>query len=165
MKTSSSRSWTLAGAVALAVIAMLVPAATAGAAATGGAGALPSLPDGLNVAIGAHVTANSGAAPSTTLANIDDGDGTSRWCPSTVGIHQVTIDLGRVVDVSGTGATFSGEEGSDGSYYSVSTGMTAPAWTPFPDQAAGDRNTIVQGRCICSPASRLIARRPCPPST
>jgi arabinogalactan endo-1,4-beta-galactosidase len=135
----------LAGAVALAVIAVLVPAATAGAAATGDGGALPSLPDGLNVAIGARVTANSGAAPSTTLANIDDGDGTSRWCPSTVGIHQVTIDLGRVVDVSGTGATFSGEEGSDGSYYSVSTGMTAAARTPFPNQAAGDRNTIVQG--------------------
>ena len=67
--------------------------------------ATPSLPDGLNVAIGAKVSANSGAAPPTTLANINDGDGTTRWCPGTVGIHRVTVDLGKVQDISGAGAT------------------------------------------------------------
>jgi arabinogalactan endo-1,4-beta-galactosidase len=145
MKTSSSRSCASAFGIALCLFTMLMLAGTAGAAPAGGGPALPSLPDGLNVAIGAHVVANSGAAPSTQLSNVDDGDGTSRWCPSTVGIHRVTIDLGRPVNVSGTGVTFSGEEGNDGSYYSVTTGATAPGQTPFPNQTAGDQNTIVQG--------------------
>ena len=107
--------------------------------------ALPLIPDGLNVAIGAHATANSGSAPSTSLANIDDGDGTTRWCPSKLGIHSVTLDLGRVVDITGTGATFSGEEGNDGSFYSISTGITRPDQTAFPNQAPLHRNSIVQG--------------------
>jgi arabinogalactan endo-1,4-beta-galactosidase len=119
-----------------------------GAGAAGGsqaAGALPLLPDGLNVAIGAPVSANSGAAPGSSLASIDDGDGTTRWCPSGLGIHRVTLDLGRVVRLTGTGVTFSGEEGSDGSFYSVSAGLRPGHETPLPHQAAGDRNTIVQG--------------------
>jgi arabinogalactan endo-1,4-beta-galactosidase len=106
---------------------------------------LPLLPDGLNVAIGAHAAANSGSAPGSALASIDDGDGTTRWCPSTPGIHSVTLDLGHVVDITGIGATFSGEEGNDGSFYSISTGITRPDQTPFPNQAALDRDTIVQG--------------------
>jgi arabinogalactan endo-1,4-beta-galactosidase len=134
----SSAAILIAGITAAAVPAAAVPAA-------GAAGTLPLLPDGLNVAIGAHATANSGSAPGTSLASIDDGDGTSRWCPSTLGIHTVTLDLGRAVDVTGTGATFSGEEGSDGSFYSISTGLTRRDQTPFPNQASGDRNGIVQG--------------------
>ena len=43
---------------------------------------VPLLPDGLNVAIGARATANSGSAPGTSLASIDDGDATTRWCPA-----------------------------------------------------------------------------------
>ncbi|HEY6499369.1 MAG TPA: glycosyl hydrolase 53 family protein, partial [Streptosporangiaceae bacterium] len=109
------------------------------------AGVLPLLPDGLNVAIGAQVSANSGAAPGSSLGSIDDGDGTTRWCPSSLGRHRVTLDLGRVVQLTGTGVTFSGEEGSDGSFYSVSAGLSPGHETPLPDQAAGDRNTIVQG--------------------
>src|ERR1700761_3393821 len=114
-----------------------------GAGATGGA--LPLLPDGLNVAIGARASANSGAAPGSALANIDDGDGTTRWCPSGLGIHRVTLDLGRVVQLTGTGVTFSGEEGSDGSFYSVAAGLSPGHETPLPHQAADDRNTVVQG--------------------
>src|SRR6201996_7734959 len=114
-----------------------------GAGATGGA--LPLLPDGLNVAIGARASANSGAAPGSALANIDDGDGTTRWCPSGLGIHRVTLDLGRVVQLTGTGVTFSGEEGSDGSFYSVAAGLSPGHETPLPGQAALTRNTIVQG--------------------
>jgi arabinogalactan endo-1,4-beta-galactosidase len=109
------------------------------------AGVLPLLPDGLNVAIGAQVSANSGAAPGSSLGSIDDGDGTTRWCPSSLGRHRVTLDLGRVVQLTGTGVTFSGEEGSDGSFYSVSAGLSPGHETPLPHQAAGDRNTIVQG--------------------
>jgi arabinogalactan endo-1,4-beta-galactosidase len=130
-----------AGGAAAAVPARTTAAATTATTAT----TLPLLPDGLNVAIGAHATANSGSAPSTSLGNIDDGDGTTRWCPSTLGIHTVTLDLGHVVDVTGTGATFSGEEGSDGSFYSISTGITRPDQTPFPNQAPDSRNGIVQG--------------------
>jgi arabinogalactan endo-1,4-beta-galactosidase len=124
-------------------------APTAAKAASGTTGttadALPLLPDGLNVAIGAPATANSGSAPGTSLANIDDGDGTTRWCPSGLGLHSVTVDLGRVVTITGTGATFSGEEGNDGSFYSISTGITRPGQTTFPRQSPRDRNTIVQG--------------------
>jgi len=114
-------------------------------AAAPAAGALPLLPDGLNVAIGARASANSGAADGTSLASVDDGDGTTRWCPSSLGIHRVTLDLGRVVPLTGTGVTFSGEEGSDGSFYSVAAGRSPNHETALPNQAAGDRNTIVQG--------------------
>ena len=107
--------------------------------------ATPSLPDGLNVAIGAKVFANSGAAPPTTLANINDGDGTTRWCPATIGIHRVTVKLGKVQDITGAGATFTGEEGEDGSFFTVSAGVSRRHMTPLPDQAAGDQNSIVQG--------------------
>jgi arabinogalactan endo-1,4-beta-galactosidase len=106
---------------------------------------LPLLPDGLNVAIGARASANSTAAPGSSLAGIDDGDGTTRWCPAGLGIHRVTLDLGRVVDLTGTGVTFSGEEGSDGSFYSVAAGLSPDHETALPNQAAEDRNTIVQG--------------------
>src|ERR1035441_9314365 len=125
---------------ALVLVGMALMAGPSGAASSGAGGMLPALPDGLNVAIGAHVSANSGSTPDTSLSNVNDGDGTTRWCPGTVGIHTVTIDLGRVVDVTGTGVTFSGEEGSDGSFYSVSTGVSSPGQTSFPNQAAGDRN-------------------------
>jgi hypothetical protein len=118
---------------------------SASAVTSATAGALPLLPDGLNVAIGAPATANSGSAPGTSLANIDDGDGTTRWCPSGLGVHSVTVDLGRVVDLAGTGATFSGEEGNDGSFYSVSTGITRPGQAAFPHQSPRNRNPIVQG--------------------
>src|ERR1700733_7608398 len=125
-----------AGTAGAAQPASAQPAsARASTAADTTASALPLIPDGLNVAIGAHATANSGSAPSTSLANIDDGDGTTRWCPSKLGIHSVTLDLGRVVDITGTGATFSGEEGNDGSFYSISTGITRPDQTAFPNQA------------------------------
>lgn len=145
MRTWSSRALRLACPIALVLVGMALMAGPSGAASSGAGGTLPALPDGLNVAIGAHVSANSGSTPDTSLSNVNDGDGTTRWCPGTVGIHTVTIDLGRVVDVTGTGVTFSGEEGSDGSFYSVSTGVSSPGQTSFPNQAAGDRNTIVQG--------------------
>ncbi len=125
---------------------------------------LPLLPDGLNVAIGAQVSANSGAAPGSSLGSIDDGDGTTRWCPSSLGVHRVTLDLGRVVQLTGTGVTFSGEEGSDGSFYSVSAGLSPDHETPLPHQAAGDRNTIVQGPLYlfagstADPAATVAAR-------
>ncbi|MGH3404000.1 MAG: glycosyl hydrolase 53 family protein [Streptosporangiaceae bacterium] len=119
--------------------------ATGAAAAVPAAGTLPLLPDGLNIAIGGRAMANSGSAPGTSLGNIDDGDGTTRWCPSALGIHRVTLDLGRTVDVSGTGVTFSGEEGSDGSIYSISAGLSPNDEQPLPNQAVGERNTIVQG--------------------
>jgi arabinogalactan endo-1,4-beta-galactosidase len=149
------RAWSSA-LTGLALVAGLLTAGAgpAGAAAAGApaatgtpaaAGTLPLLPDGLNVAIGAHVTANSGAAPGSSLAGIDDGDGTTRWCPASLGIHRVTLDLGRVVHLTGTGVTFSGEEGSDGSFYSVAAGLSPDHETPLPHQAAGNRNTIVQG--------------------
>jgi arabinogalactan endo-1,4-beta-galactosidase len=144
MRPRPGRNGALLGA-ALALIAGLVTAGAATSGAAAAVGALPLLPDGLNVAIGAKATANSGSAPGTSLGNIDDGDGTTRWCPSTLGIHTVTVDLGRVVDVTGTGVTFSGEEGNDGSFYSISTGITKPGQTPFPNQAPGGRNGIVQG--------------------
>jgi len=131
--------------ILIAGLATGTAGATAAPVSAPASAPLPLLPDGLNVAIGAHATANSGSAPGSALANIDDGDGTTRWCPSTLGIHSVTLDLGHVVDITGTGATFSGEEGSDGSFYSVSTGITRPDQTPFPNQAALDRNSIVQG--------------------
>lgn len=135
-----------AAALAAAAAFALAPAAGASAASSaGGAAALPPLPDGVNVAIGAKVTADSGSAPASALGNIDDGDGSTRWCPSVVGRHTVTIDLGRTTDITGTGLTFSGEEGNDGSSYSVSTGLGPTGRTPFPQQAAGDRNGIVQG--------------------
>ena len=57
----------------------------------------------------------------------------------------MTLDLGRTVDLSGTGVTFSGEEGSDGSFYSIAAGLSPDAEQPLPNQAPGDRNTIVQG--------------------
>jgi arabinogalactan endo-1,4-beta-galactosidase len=126
-----------------AVTAMSASGATAAALAT--AGTLPLLPDGLNVAIGAQATANSGSAPGSSLTNLDDGDGTTRWCPSTLGIHTVTLDLGRTVNVSGTGVTFSGEEGSDGSFYSIKAGITRSDQIPLPNQASGDRNPVLQG--------------------
>jgi Glycosyl hydrolase family 53 len=145
MRARLVRKCALLGSAALMVTGITaVGAATTGATAAT-AGTLPLLPDGLNLAIGAHATANSGSAPGTSLGNIDDGDGTTRWCPSTLGIHTVTLDLGRVVDVTGTGATFSGEESNDGSFYSISTGITRPDQVPFPNQAPGDRNGIVQG--------------------
>jgi arabinogalactan endo-1,4-beta-galactosidase len=122
----------------LAIPAAQAPPATAAAM-------LPSLPSGLNVAIGARVDANSGSAPSTTLSNVDDGDGTTRWCPSTLGIHRVTIDLGRVEQLTGTGVTFSGEQSGDGATYTVSTGITAPGQTPLPNQASGNANAITPG--------------------
>ena len=71
------------------------------------------------------------------LGNVNDGDGTSRFCPGTLGVHQVTIDLGRVESLSGTGVTFSGETAGDGATYSISTGISQPGQTPFPNQAAG----------------------------
>jgi arabinogalactan endo-1,4-beta-galactosidase len=135
----------VSGALAVTGAALALGFGAGPALADAPPGPLPSLPDGLNIAIGAPVQANAGAAPGSRLANVDDGDGTSRWCPSTVGIHQVTLDLGQVRDVSGTGVTFSGEEGSDGSFYSITTGTTAPGQTPFPGQAAGDQNPISQG--------------------
>src|SRR6201996_7660148 len=149
------RAWNGA-IVGVALAAGLLSAAAAPAGATAGsgsqgsggtqaAGTSPLLPDGLNVAIGARVSANSGAAPGSSLGSIDDGDGTTRWCPSSLGIHRVTLDLGRVVQLTGTGVTFSGEEGSDGSFYSVAAGLSPGHETPLPHQAADDRNTIVQG--------------------
>jgi arabinogalactan endo-1,4-beta-galactosidase len=108
-------------------------------------GTLPPLPSGLNVAIGAKVTANSGSASGEPLSNVVDGDGTTRWCPSTVGVHKVTIDLGHVTDVTGTGITFSGEQAGDGATYTVSTGITRPDQAAFPNQAAGGSNAIAQG--------------------
>ena len=57
----------------------------------------------------------------------------------------MTLDLGRTVDLSGTGVTFSGEEGSDGSFYSIEASLSPDDEQPLPNQAAGDRNTIVQG--------------------
>jgi arabinogalactan endo-1,4-beta-galactosidase len=132
----------LAGGVVLALTAL--PVTAAGAAAPQ-RGTLPPLPDGLNAAVGRHVTAGSGSAPGTRLSSVVDGDGTSRWCPGTVGPQTVTVDLGKATDITGTGVTFSGEEGNDGSFYSVTTGLRAPGSTPLPHQAAGDRNGIVQG--------------------
>jgi arabinogalactan endo-1,4-beta-galactosidase len=135
----------LCSAAVLITGIMTAGAAAAVPAASAAAGQLPLLPDGLNVAIGAHAIANSGSAPGTSLGNIDDGDGTTRWCPSALGIHSVTLDLGRVVNLTGTGITFSGEEGSDGSFYRISTGLTRPGQTAFPNQAPGNRNGIVPG--------------------
>ncbi|HTU75852.1 MAG TPA: hypothetical protein VMG38_20240 [Trebonia sp.] len=116
---------TLALGLSLAGGAMASSAATVapGTTPASPAGTLPLLPDGLNVAIGAPASASSGSAPGTSLGSIDDGDGTTRWCPGTMGIHTVTLDLGRTVDVSGTGVTFSGEEPSDGSFYSIKAGL------------------------------------------
>ncbi|HEY1624266.1 MAG TPA: glycosyl hydrolase 53 family protein [Streptosporangiaceae bacterium] len=118
------------------------PATTSNAALPG---TLPPLPPGLNVAIGARVQANSGSAPGEPLSDINDGDGTTRWCPSTAGVHQVTIDLGHVEQVTGTGITFSGEHTGDGATYTVSTGITGPGQAALPNQAAGDRNGISPG--------------------
>jgi arabinogalactan endo-1,4-beta-galactosidase len=118
------------------------PAQTGSAALPG---TLPPLPSGLNVAIGKKVSANSGSAPGEPLSNVVDGDGTTRWCPSTVGTHQVTVDLGRVEDVTGTGITFSGEQAGDGATYTVSTGLTRPNQTAFPNQAASGENPITEG--------------------
>src|SRR6201996_5079177 len=131
----------------LGPVLALVSGVMAGTAAAtpAGPGVLPLLPDGLNVAIGARASANSGAAPGSSLAGVDDGDGTTRWCPAGLGIHRVTLDLGRVVHLTGSGVTFSGEEGSDGSFYSVAAGLSPGHETPLPHQAADDRNTIVQG--------------------
>jgi arabinogalactan endo-1,4-beta-galactosidase len=134
-----------AGMLSAAAVPAGASATASGSARASDAGGLPLLPDGLNVAIGARVTANSGAAPGSSLASIDDGDGTTRWCPASLGIHRVTLDLGRVVDLTGTGVTFSGQEGSDGSFYSVAAGLSPGHETPLPHQAADDRNTIVQG--------------------
>ena len=136
------RKATVLGSVLALISGIMAGTAVATSAA---AGTLPLLPDGLNVAVGAQASANSGSAPGTSLANIDDGDGTTRWGPSTLGIHTVTLDLGRTVDLSGTGVTFSGEEGDDGSFYSVKAGLSPGDEQPLPHQAAGDRNTIVQG--------------------
>src|ERR1700761_2388728 len=149
------RAWNGA-IVGVALAAGLLSAAAAPAGATAGsgsqgsggtqaAGTSPLLPDGLNVAIGARVSANSGAAPGSSLGSIDDGDGTTRWCPSSLGIHRVTLDLGRVVQLTGTGVTFSGEEGSDGSFYSVAAGLSPDHETPLPHPAAEGRNTLVPG--------------------
>ncbi len=51
-------------------------------------------------------------------------------------MHQVTIDLGHVMDVTGTGITFSGEQAGDGATYTVSAGTTQPGQAAFPNQAA-----------------------------
>src|SRR5487761_181972 len=116
-----------------------------GATVAAPAGTLPLLPAGLNVAIGAKATANSGSAPGSSLGNLDDGDGTTRWCPGTLAIHTVTLDLGRTVNVSGTGVTFSGEEGSDGSFYSIKAGIKRSDQTLLPNQASGARTPIAGG--------------------
>ena len=124
------------------------PAQPSQPATTGNAalpGTLPPLPSGLNVAIGEKVSANSGSAPGEPLSNINDGDGTTRWCPGTEGVHRITIDLGHVEQVTGTGITFSGEQAGDGATYTVSTGITRPGQATFPNQAAGDRNGISPG--------------------
>jgi arabinogalactan endo-1,4-beta-galactosidase len=123
------------------------------------AGTLPAIPDGLNVALGAHVTATEGAVPGSPLSAIADGDGSTRFCTSGIGIHQVTVDLGQATDVTGIGVTFSGEESLDGSFYSVSAGTSAASQTPFPNQAAGQRNAIVQGPLY------LFAGTPAAPAT
>jgi hypothetical protein len=115
--------------------------------------ATPSLPDGLNVAIGAKVSTNSGAAPPTTLANINDGDGTTRWCPGTIGIHRVTVDLGKVQDITGAGATFTGEEGEDGSFFTVSAGMSRSHMAPLPEQRPAIRTRSCRDRYTFSPAT------------
>jgi arabinogalactan endo-1,4-beta-galactosidase len=47
--------------------------------------------------------------------------------------------------VTGTGVTFSGQQDSDGSAYTVSTGLTAPAQASFPNQGAGGQNAIAAG--------------------
>lgn len=152
-----ARAWRSVCVVAMVAIGWMIAGGSAAFAQS--TAATPSLPDGLNVAIGAPASANSGAAPSTALANIDDGDGTTRWCPSTLGIHRVTIDLGRVEQLTGTGVTFSGEESGDGSFYSISAGTTRTNETPFPGQAAGDRNTIVQGPLYLFAGSPTVSAR------
>ncbi len=118
-----------------AVPAGTPPAQPSQPATTGNAalpGTLPPLPSGLNAAIGARVSANSGAAPGTSLAGVNDGDGTTRWCPSSAGVHQVTVDLGHVEDVTGTGITFSGQQSGDGATYRVSAGVSRPGQTRVP---------------------------------
>jgi len=124
------------------------PAQPSQPATTGNAalpGTLPPLPSGLNVAIGAKAAANSGSAPGEPLSNVNDGDGTTSWCPSSLGVHKVTIDLGHVEDVTGTGVTFSGEHAGDDATYTVSVGTTRPGQAAFPNQAAGGRNAISAG--------------------
>ena len=129
--------------VAIALAAVLVALTAGASAARADVGTTPvTQPDGLDIAIGAPVTAGGGAAAGSSVAAVDDGDGTTRYCPATLGVHRVTVDLGRVRDITGAGATFSGEEGSDGSTWAVSTGLTAPGRTPLPGSADG---SIVQG--------------------
>ncbi len=108
-------------------------------------GPLPPSPMGLDVAIGDPATANTGSQATNPLTNVDDGDGTNRWCSATPGVHQVTIDLGQTTNVTGTGITFTGENPNDGATYTVSTGLLAPNETPFPNQAAGNANPIAEG--------------------
>jgi hypothetical protein len=146
----SHRSWraTLlrrAWVTGLALATTALSVTSAGAATGGPSGVLPPLPDGLNVAVGKHVAANSPSAPASSPALATDGDGSTRWCPGTVGAHTLTVDLGKAIDITGTGVTFSGEEGNDGSHYTVTTGLTPQGGIPFPHQAAADRNAIVQG--------------------
>jgi arabinogalactan endo-1,4-beta-galactosidase len=62
-----------------------------------------------------------------------------------VGAHQVTVDLGHVENVTGTGITFSGEQAGDGATYTVSAGTSRPGQAAFPHQAAGGRNGISPG--------------------
>jgi arabinogalactan endo-1,4-beta-galactosidase len=143
----SRRRAAIVAGVASSILAIVAASAVAasGAPLPIHPGSLPPLPDGVNVAIGAHVTANSGSAPASALSSINDGDGSTRWCPSVVGKHTVTIDLGHATAITGTGITFSGEEGNDGSSYTVSTGLTPSDETPFPNQASQNSNSIVQG--------------------
>ena len=147
----------LSSAAVLIAGIMTTGAAAAVPAAGAAAGPLPLLPDGLNVAIGARATANSGSAPGTSLGNVDDGDGTTRWCPSALGIHSVTLDLGRVVNMTGTGVTFSGEEGSDGSFYSISTGTHPPRPDAVPQPGAGQPQRDRAGPAV--PVGRDDIRR------
>lgn len=134
-----------APAVDVGPAAPAAPAALPAGGAAAATSGLPPLPAGLDAAIGARVSANSGSAPGTRLASVDDGDGTSYWTPSALGVHTVTIDLGRVTDITGTGITFSGEQAGDGAAYTVTTGVSRPGQSAFPHQAAQGGNPIAEG--------------------
>lgn len=146
--TLRGRAWVTGAVLALGAALTIPPAAAVPGGGHGGHSAgdvLPPLPDGLNVAIGRHVSATIGAAPASAPGAAADGDGSTRWCPGRVGAHSLTVDLGKPTDITGTGVTFSGEEPDDGPHYTVTVGRTPHSSRPFPHQAAGDRNPIVQG--------------------
>lgn len=70
----------------------------------------------LNLAIGRGVTGSAPCAPSEGVDRINDGNARSKWCAAGAGDQSVTIDLGRVEEVSGFVVRHAGSQGEDAAW-------------------------------------------------